>query len=338
MSGPAALPTALVAPRVTSLRALRDAAAFYLRHQEALPRPSPLHRALWGAAATAHAARLVATDPGLRRAALLPTALTLLGCAVLAGCSTLRGDADAPGGPSTFQAFLVSFVALSSMPPTVLQRLWIKLANEARRALGQPPGEDPFPDEPFLHLVWREGWKAVRQTVVVAVGLVPLLAAVHLLPAGRQEAAALGGLWAFYWIVVDAFELPMEVVPGPRTGGPVPWFVRWYLRAGDWSKVLRPLRLAARWTDRLARPWREEIAFTERHPAETLGFGAVAAALLAIPVAGLFFRAVAIVGATALAGRLEPQGAPEHLAPPPLEPLASPPPPPLEPPPLPPAP
>jgi len=240
-----------------------------------------------------------------------------VGCGLLAWWSSTHGERDAEEASlSTFQAFLVSFVALSAMPPTVLQRLWIRLANEARRALGQPPGEDPFPGESFLHMLWREGLKAVRQTVVASAGLVPLLAVVHLLPAGRTAATVLAGLWAFYWIIIDDFELPMDVVPGPRQGGPVPWFVRWHRRVGEWSRWLWPARLAARWLDRLTLPWREEAAFTERHPAEVLGFGAVTAALLAVPVAGLFFRAVAIVGATALLGRLEPEGAPRPAPPP----------------------
>jgi hypothetical protein len=307
VSAPEPFPTALTAPASPGLRGAREALAFYARHPEALPRPNPLHRALWGAATTALAARLVVTDRRLRRAALLPSLLTLLGCMVLAAWSTLHAEPDEQQA-ATFNAFLVSFVALSSMPPTVLQRLWIRLANEARRAVGLPPGEDPFPGEPFLHLLWREGWKAARQAAVVSLGLLPLLAVVHLLPGGRQEAATIAGVWAFYWIVIDAFELPMEVVPGPRHGGPAPWYVRWHQRVGDWSRWLKPARLAGRLLARLTQPWNEEVAFTERHAPETLGFGLVVGALLAIPVAGLFFRSVAIVGATALLGRLEPAG------------------------------
>ena len=325
MSGPEPIATALTAPAAPGLRGAHEALAFYARHPEALPRPNPLHRALWGAATTALAARLVVTDRRLRRAALLPSLLTLLGCTVLAAWSTLDAEPDEQQA-ATFNAFLVSFVALSSMPPTVLQRLWIRLANEARRALGLPPGEDPFPDEPFLRLMVREGLKAARQAAVVSLGLLPLLAVVHVLPGGRQEAATIAGVWTFYWIVIDAFELPMEVVPGPRHGGPAPWYVRWHQRVGDWSRWLRPARLAGRLLGRLTQPWNEEVAFTERHASETLGFGLVVGALLAVPVAGLFFRSVAIVGATALLGRLEPAGhlprvevaPPDAIAPPPL--------------------
>jgi len=83
-----------------------------------------------------HAARLVARDPDLRRAALVPTLLTLVGCGLLAALA--GGDAtDGDGNPlPTFQAYLATFVALSSMPPTAPAADVDRVALEARRALG----------------------------------------------------------------------------------------------------------------------------------------------------------------------------------------------------------
>ena len=325
---PAPLETDLVGPPVADLSGALRAVRFYAGTPAALPRPGRLDRALWAAGATFHAARLVATDRELRRAALLPTALTLLGCLALASLAAWRQEggvlvgvseeevaeavgevaaAAATGGAGgagrtagRLHLFMLSFVALSSMPPTILQRLWLRVAGEARRALGLPPGEDPFPGVSWARLTWRETWKAVRQALVVSVGLAPLLGLARALPFGHLDAALLAGAWAFYWVVVDAFELPTEVVPGPRPSPETPWYGRWLIRLGHLHWLLRPSRWFGRILSRVTAPWSEELRYTERRPFESLGFALVAGALLATPVLGLFFRAVAITAATAL--------------------------------------
>jgi len=306
------LETVAVGPAARGPRATLQALRFYAGHPEAAPRPTPVDRAVWGLGTTLRAARLVVADRALFRAALLPTALTLAGCLALALLATFTADPDDQHVGATFQAFLVSFVALASMPPTILQRLWLRVACQARRALGLPPGEDPFAGVPFLRLVVRESAKALRQGVVVAFGLLPLVLVIRALPFGRLEAAALAGAWAFYWVVVDAFELPIEVIPGPRHEAGPPWYGRLHARLGALARPLRPFAAFGRLLDRLTTPWHLEVGFTERHPWETAGFGVAVGAVLAIPVVGLFFRSVAITAATALVGRLgEPGQAPE---------------------------
>ena len=301
--------TALTGPAIGSLRQAVAALAFYASEPTALPRPGRVDRLLWGLGISRHAVRILAGDRRLLRTALLPTALTLLGATVVGAVVAFRiGGVQLEVGkgasPQGLQAFLVTFVALASMPPTVLQRLWMRVAHEARRALGLPPGEVPFPDEGYLAMLWREGRKTVRQGLVVSIGLLPVVAFIHLLPFGDTEATLIGAAWAFYWVVVDAFELPIEVLPGPRHATPDPW----YTRGLEWlGRVAWPLRLFGWFGRRLAgltRPWGEEIRFTERHPWETAGFAAGVGVVLAIPVAGLFFRSVAITAATALVGRL----------------------------------
>jgi hypothetical protein len=313
--------TCLVGPPVASLRQATSALAFYVAEPAARARPGRIDRLLWGLGASFHAARLMVRDRALLRSSLLPTALTLIGAAVVAGLVGLQGGGTSlePGqapSPRGLQAFLATFVVLASMPPTFLQRQWMAVAHQARRALGLPPGEDPFPGEHYLAMLWREGKKAARQGLVVSLGVLPVVVFIKLLPFGDVEAATIGTAWAFYWVVVDAFELPIEVLPGPRHATPTPWYSRGMAWLGGLARPLRFFGWCGRMLEKLARPWGEEVRFTERHPWETAGFAAGIGLVLAIPVVGLFFRSVAITAATDLVGRLgHPVEAPGPMAP-----------------------
>jgi len=249
----------------------------------------------------ARAAALVATDRELRRSALLPTTLTFLGCAVLAALIAWRREGRFP------EVAFATFVAISSMPSTLLWPLWKRFGLESRRALGAPPGEEERPGERYASLLLRESAKAVRQAVVVAVGLAPVFLVVELLPGvGHGVTVVLGLLWAWYWVVLDALEIPVELSPGRLGPGEPTWFERLLLAVGARSRWLRPFGLAGRFLGWLSRPWRHQASFTEGRAWESSGFGAGAVAFLAIPVLGIFFRAVAITAATALVVRDEP--------------------------------
>ncbi|WP_059438784.1 hypothetical protein, partial [Anaeromyxobacter sp. PSR-1] len=263
-------------------------------------------RARWAAGEVLRAARLLADDAALRRAALVPVALTAAGCAVFAALTAAGDAADGEvTGPGALHLFTVAFVGLASMPPTLLQRQWLRVALEARRALGLPAGEDPFAGQGWVRRVAREWVKALRQAVVVSAGLFPVVVVLSMLPGRKPVTAALGVAWAFYWVLVDAFELPLEAVPGPRRGAGTPWYARALQRLAAALWVLRPFGWAGRVLARLTRPWNEEVRFTERHPWETAGFGLAVGAALAIPGVGFFFRAIGIVAATSLNARLE---------------------------------
>jgi hypothetical protein len=255
----------------------------------------------------ARSASLVATDRALLRSALLPTALTFLGSAVLAAFVAWRSE-----GRFARVAF-ASFVALSSMPPTLLWPLWTRLGKEARRAVGAGPGEEERPGESYPRLLLRESAKAVRQGAVVAIGLAPVFFLVKLLPGvGHWLTVSLGAAWAWYWVVLDALEIPVELQPGRLGEGEPPWFERGLRSLASRSRWLRPFGTLGRFVGWLARPWRHQAAFTERHRWESAGFGLASVAVLAVPVLGVFFRAVAITAATALVVRDEPMRDPLH--------------------------
>ncbi len=271
----------------------------HAREADAAPGDSGVDGALWGLAQVVRAVRLLVTDRALLRAALLPTALTFLGSAALAAFFARNAKGR------FVEASLAAFVAISSMPPTILWRQWLKVGLEARRAVGATPGEEEHPGESYPRLLARELWKGVLQAAVVTAGIAPVIVAVEILPfVGHKVTVVLGALWAWYWVVLDALEIPTEVVPGKLGPGHVTWFERVLIGLGARSRWLFPARLAGRFLGWLARPWRHEAAFTELHPWPSLGFALAAVVFLATPVIGIFFRAVAITAATLLVTRL----------------------------------
>ena len=255
----------------------------------------PVERVKIGARQVLRAAKLLSSDRALLRAALLPTVLTTLGCVLFAWLSASDHDADEG---TALQAFIGAFLTLSAMPPTVLQRQWMRVGLVARTAVGTTPGELERPNERYLGMLWRETLKAMRQAVAVAIGLGPLLVLLHLLPYSAYTVAGVSAAWAGYWTIVDAFEIPMELVPGKQGELPPSWFERGFLKLASWRIPF--FGWGARFAGWIAKPWRHEVRFTERHPWETLGFGLTAGLFLLIPGVGLFFRAIAISGATSL--------------------------------------
>ena len=212
-----------------------------------------------------------------------------------------------------FQVAFALFVAISSMPPTLLWPLWTRLGLEARRAVGGSPGEEERPGERYPRLLARELFKALRQTAVVAIGLAPVFVVVEWLPGiGHGVTVVLGAAWAWYWVVLDAFEIPVELQPGRLGPGEPTWFELALQDLGARSRWLRLFGVVGRFVGWLARPWRHQARFTERHPWESAGFAVGTVTFLAIPVLGVFFRAVAITAATAMVVRQESTSEPPH--------------------------
>jgi hypothetical protein len=272
-------------------------------------------RVAWALSQVERAALLVARDPALRRSALLPTTLTFLGAAAVAAVVAWRGAGeifDIAGG-SFFRVAFASFVAISTMPTTLLWPMWKRLGIEARRALGAAPGDEEHPGVGYWRMVAHESVKAVRQAAVVALGLGPVFVLVELLPGvGHGLTLALGAAWAWYWVVLDCLEIPVELQPGRLGPGEPTWFERGLRELGARSRWLRFLGYTGRFVGWLSRPWRHQAKFTERQPWESAGFGAGAVLFLAIPVLGVFFRAVAITAATSLVLRREAASQPAN--------------------------
>jgi hypothetical protein len=264
-------------------------------------------RVAWALSQVERAAVLVARDPALRRSALLPTTLTFLGAAAVAAVVAWRGAGEIFDVQGNFlRVAFASFVAISTMPTTLLWPMWKRLGIEARRALGATPGDEEHPGASYWRMVAHESVKAVRQAAVVGLGLAPVFVLVELLPGvGHRLTLALGATWAWYWVVLDCLEIPVELQPGRLGPGEPTWFERGLRELGARSRWLRFLGPTGRFVGWLSRPWRHQAEFTERQPWESTGFGAGAVVFLAIPVLGVFFRAVAITAATAMVVRQE---------------------------------
>jgi len=153
--------------------------------------------------------------------------------------------------------------------------------------------------------------------VAVAVAIVPLSFAVHLLPwIGAKVTQALLLMWALHWIVVEALDdgcVDAEAAPagaGKSSELPpehwVPWFL-WpmhklaQLLPGLLGAPLRFLVRQLRW---LCAPWHKEITLVEQNLPVMLGFATTTAALLCTPVLNLVFRPITVVAAVRLIGHL----------------------------------
>lgn len=257
--------------------------------------PRGLPRILFGAVQPLLGLRVALRERALRRRAALPALVLVLLCALAAS-----GGAGADLG-ARLGVFLDTMVLLAPVPVIFFGKTYRNLAADARVPLGLSPGTAVHP-----RLLAAIG-DALRQSVLIALGLAPLYLALELLGAladGATVAVALvwvlGCAWALHWIVVEALDngltAPADAPASAPPEPPDPWFVRLY--------SLGPLVAFARVLRSLCRPWRGELALVARHPDLAFGFGLGIAAVLAVPLLALVFRPAAIVGAVHLLGRV----------------------------------
>ena len=302
--------TGLFAPRSAWRAALARIRSF-----ATLTQPPPAQeqeqtpdRVVYGLAQPLLGMRLLFSDSELLREALVPAAWLGAFCAVAAAVSH-----DGVGLWAWVKSFYKTFAVLAPVPSIIFARHYARLAATVRWRLGFGACG---PREYSLLVSLR---RAVQQAIVIAIGVIPFAVIWMVLPFfGALISNAVIAAWGVHWVVVDAFDDARVLFPGETVRSaeatdrmaPPPWFVRWFRHAADRLPVVgRLLRAFARLCDRLAMPWRGEIALVEAHPSIALGFAMSTATLLAIPVLNLLFRPIILVGSAHLLGHLE-QGDP----------------------------
>lgn len=274
------------------------------RHLEPGPLPLPgdhLDRVACGFMQPILGARLLLRDRGLRRAALLPVAW------LAAFCLLLALDEWGNGAVAVLRDFYTTFAVLAPLPSVLMRRHYARLVMRARERFGLPLAE------PYIEPLWQAVKRAALQAILIAVAIAPATVLFGLLPVlGTPLVRLAAAVWALHWIVIDAFDATRVLRP-EKAGAPAalpeaaPWFVRGLCRIARAVPIGGGLlRVFARLCDRLAHPWREDIAAVEAHPAPVLGFAVATAGLLATPLLNLFFRPIVLIGAVHLLGRASP--------------------------------
>ena len=267
-------------------------------------------------------ARMLFRHGELLKAALIPAGLLAAFCV---GAALLDPVSWTVGG--VVRRFYQIFAVLAPLPSVLLARHYARLAALARTTLGFGPVAPCI--EPFGRALSR----LIKQTILVAVGVIPVTFALHFLPlVGPVLIRVVVAVWALHWIVVDAFDSARVLQPGQTLAdldaladkAPRPWFVRLLAEGAPLPVVGRVLTRFGRWCDKLSKPWREEIALVEQHPSLMIGFALSTAALVATPVLNLLFRPIVLIGAAHVLGRLEQVPAQLSPAPSPLPPPVTP--------------
>ncbi|HEX8952919.1 MAG TPA: hypothetical protein VF945_13780 [Polyangia bacterium] len=260
-------------------------------------------RAIYGLMQPLLGARMLFTDRALLTAALVPAALLAGFCACIALLDPVRWSV---GG--VVHRFYQTFAVLAPLPSVLLSRHYARLAAVARDKFGFGPVQ------PCIEPLGRALSRMIKQMVLVAIGVIPLTFALHFVPLlGPIVIRVVVAVWALHWIVVDAFDSARVLQPGQTLPeldalaerAPRPWFVRLLGEGGRLPVIGRVLVRFGRWCDKLARPWREEIALVEEQPSLMIGFALSTAALVATPVLNLLFRPLVLIGAAHVLGRLE---------------------------------
>jgi uncharacterized protein involved in cysteine biosynthesis len=281
----------------------------YLDPAPAPPAGEPGQRVLYGLMQPILAVRLLLRRRDLLRAALVPVALVAAFCALWGLLEIRHGPARA------VRVFYRTFAVLAPLPSVLMAGHYARLVVRARACLDFPPAE------PYVEPLGRRLRNAIFQALLIAMAIAPATFLLDMLPLlGKPLVRVAAAVWALHWIVVDAFDASRVRRPGEPTRDEAdadarqPWFVRGLLRAAEPIPIVGGLmRRFARFCDRLAHPWREEIAVVEDHPLVMLGFGITTAALLATPVLNLFFRPIVLVGAVHVLGQVEAAAAPPPL-------------------------
>ncbi len=296
-------------------------------HPENLP-PLPsssAERFLYGLAQPVVGLRLLISDSQFLVDSLKPALLLAGFCALAALLHLEIGGAESQQSLTFLHRFYTTFAVLAPLPSILFAAHYARLAAMAH---GRLRFGSCLPRQPRL---WKAAVHAIKQALVIAVALAPLIGILKLFPlVGRAIATSLAALWALHWVVVEAFdsarvtvvaesekrdgEQPVSAAPAGAPAGfvtaePIAQDV-WFVRPMSHLAERIPIgKLVVRWfvglCRFLSRPWQEEIAVAESHPILVLGFALSTAALLATPVLNLLFRPIIVMASVALLGQLE---------------------------------
>jgi len=268
------------------------------------PPVAPKAQTLYGLAQPLVGIRVLLSDQSLLLESLAPAAFLGAFCALVASVSYEGGAFLGWWGK-----FYKIFALLAPLPSLIFANHYARLGAMVRWRLGF--GAVGPREMPMGMLIGR----MIRQALIVAVGVLPFVAASALVPGiGKWLTNIIVTVWGIHWVVADAFDDAQVLQPGETVrdsvardrSAPPPWFVRLMNYAAAQLPIVgRPLRAFARLCDRLAMDSRGEIATMERNRYISLGFALSTTALMATPVLNLFFRPVIIVASSHLLGHLE---------------------------------
>ncbi|MEM9459288.1 MAG: hypothetical protein AAGF11_34230 [Myxococcota bacterium] len=281
-----------------------------LRASAAAPGPVPPGgrwvRARYGLAQPFLGLRIIMRSSDLLGISLAPA----VGVLVVAGVVGYGTGAEHGIGRGLL-AFLGAVAALAPLPSLLFGRVYAHMAAKARGHLGLSP------QAPYLRGVTQVVGEWVAQLVILALGVLPWVALVRLVPGiGPVLALALQGLWALHWTVVEGYDNARTVPPGctiaeleaeGRRISASPWFHRGYEAIEGvrvLSVVLHPMRMLSEVIVSLARPWRREVDLVQEYPWVSLGFSLGVAAMLAVPGLNLLLRPAVVVAGVHLRHRL----------------------------------
>src|SRR5437763_16778445 len=186
-------------------------------------------QALYGFAQPILGVRVLLSDGELLKEALYPAGLLAAACALYATVGN-----DGVGWVSWFKCFYKAFAALAPLPSFFFANHHARLAAMMRWRMGF--GACGPREMPWGLLAGR----MIRQALIVAIGVAPLLLLTRLLPAvGDYLSAAVLAIWSLHWVVADAFDDAQVCLPGESLkesirrdrNAPEPWFVRVIKRA-----------------------------------------------------------------------------------------------------------
>src|SRR4051812_14179382 len=188
------------------------------------PPAEQTEQALYGFAQPILGVRVLLSDPELLKESLYPAALLAAACAIYASVSAGGGQ-----WVDWFKHFYKAFAALAPLPSFFFANHYARLASMIRWRLGF--GACGPREMPWGMLAGR----MLRQALIVAIGIAPLLLLTKLLPAiGDILSGIVLGIWSLHWVVADAFDDAQVCLPGETLKQSLqrdrdarePWFVR----------------------------------------------------------------------------------------------------------------